>query len=59
MNRQRDLFDQTPDQIGGRQTDLEDLIEEKSLLAAIMDRDAEAEARIMARAKAGIRIRLM
>ena len=56
----RDLFDLgSSSQAGERQVDLEELIQEKSLFQAIKEKDAAAEADIMARAKAGQIIRLI
>lgn len=63
MNNQRDLFDQCPDMAGNRQTDIEDLIQEKtfeqSLAGRIMAGDRAGADELQRRAKAGEIIRIM
>ena len=63
MNRQRDLFDQTPDMAGNRQTDLEDLIQEKTVEQSVAGRiiagDRDGADELQRRAKAGEIIRIM
>lgn len=57
--RQCDLFDlYDKSQPGERQTDLEDLIAERSLFEMIQDGDDEAENDWVARAKAGEILRI-
>lgn len=60
MTRQRDLFDQGGEsQPGERQTDLEDIIYEKSLLGLIEAGDEAGEEDWIRRAKAGEIMRIM
>ena len=60
MKKQTDLFDQAAGIApGGRQVDLDQVIEEKSLARAIAEGDKETEADLMKRAKAGEVIRIM
>lgn len=57
---QRDLFDQLPAQgAGERQTDLEDLIAERSLAGLIIDGDEDGTEEWCERARRGEILRIM
>lgn len=60
MTRQRDLFDLGADSAPGeRQTDLEDLIEEKSLAQLVLDGDEDGTEEWCERARKGEILRIV